>query len=747
MKKKGLWRVFALILCAALLPASASAAVLGDRLGGYEAQMRPGVTLSRGSYWTGSDYRTENYVSCAPDCGVYPVAVSRETLCSSGSPAEAAALLEAEGLHVLAGVNGDYFNMTGLAPVGIVIRGGILRSSCDGVGAVGFDGNGGVLFGRPALDMELCVGGECVRIEALNKPRGAGIAVYTDDYAEKPLAVGEGVNVICTADEAFTASCTVSLTAEAVQETETLSVPAGKVVLSLSADADEGLRAFFGALTPETVFEICISCAEGWENVDSAVGSLYKLVTDGQVEPELEKTLSPRTAVGVRADGSLVLYTVDGRQSGYSVGATMEQTARRMKELGCVEAGALDGGGSTALAAVRPGESALSYVSQPSEGKARKVVNYIFLVCPDAPAGAAERLTLYPLEGLCRMKGASAALTVRASDRNGRACAVPDGTADAVRGGRGPVRDGVFTAKNAGSGSVSASCGSLRGASVPVTVAETPSELTVYGERYGKEVRSLTLEPGQEVDLTAEAKLNHVRLIADDLCFSWALSPEVGTVDETGHLTASAAGGDGVLTVSAGTRSVEIPIHVPRPVPFEDVAGGDWFYGAVKFVYENGLFSGTGENVFSPQESMSRAMLAAVLWRVSGTPEPDGEAPFADVPPEAWYASPVAWAAENGVVNGVSETEFSPDAPLTREQIAVMLYRYHTALRAGSAEAETGDLAAFPDGDAVSAWAAEAVGWAARTGIISGREDGSICPADSASRAEVAVMLMRYLSL
>lgn len=746
MKIKRHGRSLAMLLSLALLmtiPAMA-AGTMGDEIGGYNAQMISGVELARGVYWTGNDYRTENYIECAADSDVYPIAVSRDMLCSSGSLLAMAKQLEEEGMHVVAGINGDYFNLSSLVPVGIVVQDGVLRSSCDGVPAVGFNEDGSAVFGRPALDMQLHVGELSRRIATVNKLRGKGFALFTEDFAATTKNTGKGWDVICTADDALHMKGSVTLTVEEVLESgDAIEIPEGKLVLSLSEDADDWLKEALELLQPGTEFQIETSCAEDWEDVQSAVGSLYKLITEGEIESDLERGLSPRTAVGVKADGTLVLYTIDGRQSGHSVGATLEQVAKRMLELGCVEASVMDGGGSTNLSALLPGDASISQVNSPSEGRARNVVNFIFLVTELEPTGQVSRLAVYPLDGLQILSGASAPLTVKAVDANGFAAAVPSGVRLTVPPSIGAVRDGVFYAGGAGSGKITASAAGLESGELTVHVVDTPDELTVYGERYGKVVESLTLEPGQEVDLRVVAKANHLQLIADDLCFGWELEPEAGIVDETGHLTAAETDGEGVLTVYAGERAVYIPITVKRPVPFDDVREEDWFYDAVKYVYEQELLSGTGDGLFAPNSDMSRSMLVTVLWRMAGSPETDAETHFEDVKPEDWFAQAVSWAAETGVVNGVTPECFAPSDPLTREQIAAMLYRYHTIVC--GMRAESGTLSDFPDGDAVSDWAKESVSWATAQKIISGRGGGRIQPVEKATRAEVATMIMRYL--
>ena len=180
--------------------------------------------------------------------------------------------------------------------------------------------------------------------------------------------------------------------------------------------------------------------------------------------------------------------------------------------------------------------------------------------------------------------------------------------------------------------------------------------------------------------------------------------------------------------------------------PFRDVRTSDWFYSGVKFAYQHGLFQGTAADMFSPDEPMTRAMLVTVLWRMDGKPGAAGGSSFTDVPRGQWYTEAVAWAAENGVVNGVGGGKFEPDGNVTREQIATILYRY-----AGLRGVPTGgraDLGSFPDGGAVSGWAYDALSWANAAGLIAGTREGGVdylAPQQNATRAQVAVILMRYL--
>ena len=174
---------------------------------------------------------------------------------------------------------------------------------------------------------------------------------------------------------------------------------------------------------------------------------------------------------------------------------------------------------------------------------------------------------------------------------------------------------------------------------------------------------------------------------------------------------------------------------------FMDVPASAWYYDAVEYVYENGLMSGVSGGWFAPNDTLTRAMLAQTLYAMEGRPAA-ASAGFADVASGDWYASAVNWAAANGVVSGVSETGFGPNNALTREQLALILYRF--AQYKGYDVTGTSNLAAYADGSSVSGWAAEAMGWAVDAGLISGVGGNQIAPTGTASRAQVAQILMNF---
>ena len=200
----------------------------------------------------------------------------------------------------------------------------------------------------------------------------------------------------------------------------------------------------------------------------------------------------------------------------------------------------------------------------------------------------------------------------------------------------------------------------------------------------------------------------------------------------------------GQVTVEASFVREGGQSQVPQTT-FMDVPASAWYYDAVKYVYENDLMSGVSSGWFAPDGTLTRAMVVQTLYAMEGRPAASS-AGFADVASGDWYANAVNWAAANGVVSGVSETSFAPNSALTREQLALILYRYaqykgYDTTQGGMAIRE------FADYGAISDWAVDAMQWAVNAGLISGVGGNQIAPTSTATRAQVATMLMRFCAL
>ena len=195
------------------------------------------------------------------------------------------------------------------------------------------------------------------------------------------------------------------------------------------------------------------------------------------------------------------------------------------------------------------------------------------------------------------------------------------------------------------------------------------------------------------------------------------------------------------MTVYAGWRADENPDIVVNP--FTDVSEKDWFYNDAMFVYKNGLMLGTSKTLFSPHGTVTRGMMATILWRMEGSLAPKGENSFTDVEAGMWYTDAITWTAENGIFAGYSMDKFGPDDPITREQLTAIFYRY--ADYKGYKLTVTGNLDRFEDEDKITDYAKTVMQWAVGNGLIKGKSENLLDPQGTATRAEIAAMLHRFV--
>ena len=216
----------------------------------------------------------------------------------------------------------------------------------------------------------------------------------------------------------------------------------------------------------------------------------------------------------------------------------------------------------------------------------------------------------------------------------------------------------------------------------------------------------------------------------------------VAVTDRFGDAVAVTEQADGTYTFTMPNGQVTVTVTFEEtPLPFTDVTEGDWFYDAVRYAYETGLMDGVGDNLFAPNSETTRAQLVTILYRLEGQPAVSGDLPFTDVETGTWYTNAVLWAAQNNIVNGVSDTEFAPGDDLTRQQLVTILYRYAEAK--GYDVSASADLSGYPDAGQVQDYAQPAMAWAVAEGIVEG-VDGTLNPAGNASRAQIATILMRF---
>lgn len=578
------------LACGLTAPALASEA-LGEALAQKDTLLHEETQLSTNVFWSTaySDLRTEHLITYAPNSDVQPIVTAGDVLTARDSVAEAAARLEAEGYRVVAGINGDFYNVGNGLPVGIVVTEGELRSSDAGYCAIGFRSDGTALLGKPGVTVSADLGygvdrgsgyTEIVRkVAAVNKARtNSGIYLYTYDFNDRHSTgnTESGIDVLCTIQEGGLAiGGQLRLTVERVAETTSATVmQPGQVVLSVNLKADsyyvDALRDV--PVGAELVLDIT-AADPAWNEVEYAIGALYSLVENGAVVSGLPSGINPRTAVGQKADGTLVFYTIDGRKSGHSVGASLTQVAQRLIELGCETAVCLDGGGSTNLAVTAPDSTAAAIVNTPSES-GRRVTNQIFLVADSRASG---RLDHFYVKADSDYVLAGSSVTVSATGVD--TSYIPMEASYDLTASGGKLVDGVLiTPVGGGDITVTASGRRASGSTVVHAIAQ-PDSLTL--KNGSTALTELAVLPGSRTTLTAGAVWNHLTLKADPAAFTWTVEGNVGSVDENGVFTASNPG-SGTLTVSTGNKSLSIPVTVTRAAlrtlaDFEDgctVSGG-----------------------------------------------------------------------------------------------------------------------------------------------------------------------------
>ena len=276
-----------------------------------------------------------------------------------------------------------------------------------------------------------------------------------------------------------------------------------------------------------------------------------------------------------------------------------------------------------------------------------------------------------------------------------------------------------------------------------LTIQEKPSyRITLQPVEHGTIVSDLdTAKEGDTVTLTtkpAEGYLVDTLTVTSD-----ASAPGTVSVKDMGEGIYTFSMPAGNVTVS-GTMVPEEATPEWPPFPFDDVSEDDWYYDSVYYVYAYGLMNGTAEATFSPENATTRGMLVTILYRMEGSPQGGGWSPFTDVDPELYYAQPIAWAAWNGIVKGITETTFSPDAPVTRQQMAASLYRYAAWKKWDVSQ--QGNLFQFTDWEQIQEYARTPLAWASAAGLIQGKENNILDPAGTATRAQVATILQRFHS-
>ena len=763
---------------AASLMLSPLAAVIGTDLHVQQTEIHEGTVLSQGVYWgySANDKRTENFITYTPGGSVKPIVSYGDKIATTSTLSKGAKSMEAQGYRVVAGINGDYYYTSNGVPMGMIVTDGILRTGYNYTWAIGFMEDGTAIMGDPKVAVNMTYthtvtepatptnptpetetvlpSGETVtkevtvkqKIYTVNKARSnSGIFLYTNDFNRKGTTgnTEAGIDVVLTpADESQSADLrlgqSLNLVVESVaSKTGATPVPPGKIVLSVNNHASEQNKKVLADLKPGMQVNISVSAANGsWNRAKYITSGFKRLVENGEVVSGLSTSSAPRTAIGQKSDGSLVFYTIDGRQKGYSVGASEQLLAERMQQIGCTTALCLDGGGSTTITATLPNSTHASTINKPSEGRERSVSTHIFLVADNMPTEELHHYYIAPISAPV-LAGTKVQLTAAAVDTN----YIPmqsDTTDPLWTTDSGSIdQNGMFaTPIEGGTSTVTLSNGSQSGTAQIQSVA-TPDTIVVRCN--GKVINSITTAPNTTYLLDVAATHNHMTLISQNTSFRYSLTGDIGTITNDGKFTAT-KDGTGSIVISAGEKSLTIPVTV-RSIPFEDVPANAWYFDAVKYNYEHKLMQGTTATTFAPAINTSRSMVVQILYNKQGKPNSPYTGTFNDVSNGHWYMPAVEWAAKENIVSGTGNGAFNPNGEVTREQMAMIFYNY--AKYVGYDTSARGDTSSFTDANLIHSWASEPMSWAISVGLLKG-SGNNLNPLGTASRAEIAQVLMNF---
>ena len=474
------------------------------------------------------------------------------------------ALAQSRGYTVIAGVNGSPFDTSNGTTTGTLISNGKLISSNSGVStydSFAIKSDGTMFIGKSNLSFSFKTSnGTVINIDTINKQKKTdnnNVYLYTRDYYSDTTSLADSTEVILNINsgEAAIGKQLVATVEEVKENVKRTTVEEGKVVL-----VAKNIQALGNIQVGEklTFDFINNDASNDWNDVLQSINGFYEILKDGNPVNTSDPSVHPRTTIGFKEDGSIVLYVVDGRQPTFSVGLTDLACAQYMKSLGCVGAIRMDGGGSSTMALRMPGDTSLTTVNSPSDGQERNDADGL-LICLkkdyDQTVGSDTLLHAYP-NNVVLLENTVMDITVKATDKKYNPKTTPDYKMEVVGDCGSITSDNKFQAKKGtGTGKVKITSGSAE-AYVDVTVTNKVDE--IYAT-----VNNLALSPSEKVTINVKAYCDDSLLVCSNESFKWECSDGIGTINNKGEFTAtSTAGVSGYITVSHGSALFKVMVTV-----------------------------------------------------------------------------------------------------------------------------------------------------------------------------------------
>lgn len=694
-----------------------------------EYALGPGVTYYDAAAENSLGIQRAHYIEYRPSEDVQPiVAFGRGFYGRSTIGYVADYLAQDLNMQVLAGMNADFFNTGSGVPIGLVVQDGKMISSAGGAYAVGFREDGTHIFGKPKIIMTISDGTHGVVVENFNKTRSSyTVNLYDHNWGTETRLTNSGTNVLLEkvdpADEVKIGG-RVKMRVLSVRE-ENASTPFNddQMVLTIAATGDATKVGVFYA---GQEVELAVTADDpAWNEAVYAVGGKSLLLNGQAAVGDTPTGNAARTAIGFKADGTIIFFENDGRLKDFSIGLSPSALAQEMAALGAVNALNLDGGGSSVMSVRRFGFP-LAVVNSPSDGQPRMVANHVFLINKQAAGHEASVLQIKtPARYI--LAGSSAELTVYALNAALAQANLPDTAEWSVSGGDGEIYDeqdntAVFRAGDTpGLVRVAVESDGLT-AYQNIYVLSSVSSLAIQQD--GKTLATLNAVAGDKLNLSVGGVYKNQNVAMDSMGVKWSVSGDIGTVDEDGVFHAGGRDSSGMITAQAGTTIARLPVVLQN-------AGAGPNIVAVNLPNklaegETGEFSfrvNAGNGSYFPDKEQITLLL-------------DGQAVDFDY----------AWAT--GIVNAELDEISGGVHRLTLivEDNEGLLARKSVTVKVG----DTANSLSYAD-VAEGHWAAECIGYLEARGLMRGESDAkgtqTFNPGRNLTRAEFAVIAARYLKL
>lgn len=747
-----------------LLSMPAVHADAGERKLQTTTQIVNGLTYRNTITGNGSS-RIESYsLELAPNSAARPILVQGNvTIYGTGTIKKAISNAQAAGWHVLGAVNTDFFSMSNGVPIGIVVEDGIFKSGNKVENILALNNGQAAILDNTQVDITLYNKNSDYMLQPnqFNKARHeiGGIFLFNEYFSgvsTRSSGSGWYVRMKVVDDPAsstapkLTVNSTLTLqVTELITSDQPIVIGPGEYILT--ADDKSNRADAFSHFQVDDTVTLTTACSDPTlSSAQWACGVGDIMVRNGALTSSSGWTYAndgrqPRTAVGIKADGTMLLYAVDGRQSGHSVGLTQRDLALELQAQGCVTAANLDGGGSTALSLWMPGQNGPTLQSKPSGNSLRGCATYLLLVTDQPGSGLPQRLA--PEEtGLTALTGSSLVLPqgIIIDEALNPLSDSISGLTYTSLSGLGVINGGSYTAGPIpGTDTVTLASGSLEG-SLQIHVVDQLTDLNVTRLGSSSSLTSLSMKPGESVQLAVTGSYWGREALRDFGPVTATVQGDIGYIDGSGLFTASQNGSKGSITLSAGGLSRTITVSTSGI--HQDVTPDHWSHEAVEYCYSKGIVNGISPTLFGRDLPISRADFIVMLHNAKGKPAASGPSTFDDVPQDAYYAPAIAWAQEVGLASGMGGNSFAPTANISREQAFSLLYRFLPLIGKTFSDGSLDYLAQFRDRDSIADYARVPAATLAAYGLASG-SSASLSPKGTLTRAEMASLLYRTLEL